>query len=219
MEIIAIYLALLIIPLISTLKIDFFLNKYKNKKNKRKLTGCEVAHDILDSNDLTKVYVVANRSGINKYYSDRKVIKLADDVFDENTIYSLAIGSLMAHEALDDYDKTNKFIHYRDYVYDTVNMGNVLSYILMIIGIVISSYDLMFIALALLILCFAYNALVTGYSRKIIVKTKYDIKLEGYIDKDEINMVNKVLDSFNYIYFTNMIKCVNRIVDLFIPSN
>lgn len=218
MEILIIYIIMLIIPLLSTIVINFGLNKYKKQKNKRNLTGCEVAHEILDAKDLDRVYVVANRSNINKYNSLRKVIKLSDEVFDENTIYGISLGALKAIEATMD-TKKNKFFSFRDRYMDMIMLGTVASYILLIVGLAVGIYEVMTLALALMIISFAFNSLAFFKEKEVIDKCSKVLLKDGYVDKDEFISVSKVMNTYRYIYYADIINCTSRIVDLIIPEN
>lgn len=218
MQILIIYIVLLIIPLLSTFVINFGLENFKNKKNKRKLTGCEVAHEILDSVNLDKVYVVATRANLNNYNSKRKVIKLSDEVFDENTIFGITIGASKAVEATMD-KPNNKVMHTRDSLADMMTIGMIASYILLILGLVLNIFDLMYLALGLNALNFIYNAVMFKNEEKIIDKTIKVITKDGYIDKDEKNDALNILNKYKFTYFANMINCLSRIVDLLFPNN
>lgn len=217
MEILIIYIALLIIPLLSTIVINFGLNKYKNKKNKRKLTGCEVAHEILDSNNLDRVYVVANRANINRYNSVRKVIKLSDEVFDENTIYGIALGTIRAIEAT--LDNKNSIIKFRDKFIDTIMLGTIASYVLLVLGLAVGIYEVMYIALALMIISFIFNTVMFINEKKVIEKCNKVLLKEGYVDKDELDSIDKVLNIYRYNYYADMINCLSRVVEFIIPEN
>ena len=54
----------------------------KNKKNSKNLTGCEVARQILDSNNLEDIYVVEVAGELSDHYDpSRKVVRLSKEVF------------------------------------------------------------------------------------------------------------------------------------------
>ena len=89
-------LLIVIIPALAQLFISINYSKYKRIFNESKITGQEVARKILDSNNLEKIYVVATGGNLTDHYdSSRKVIRLSKDIYDNESIASLAVA---AHE-------------------------------------------------------------------------------------------------------------------------
>ena len=96
MESFILYLLILIIPLIAQLNINSTYAMYKGIKNKKKLSGFEVARKILDENGLTDMYIVEVRGNLTDHYDPRtKVVKLSDSVYDSTSVAALGVA---AHE-------------------------------------------------------------------------------------------------------------------------
>ena len=58
MEIVLIYIAMLLLPIIATIRVKSAYRKFTKVRNTSGMTGCEVAHKILSENGLDNVYVV-----------------------------------------------------------------------------------------------------------------------------------------------------------------
>ena len=217
MNVIILYISLLLIPVIILISDSFVKTKYTKLKNNRVITGCEVAHDILDNKSFDSVYVVNNKQNLNFYDSNRKVIKLSDDVFDETTLYAVSVGIMKATEAVND-NKKNKMMHFRDSLKDIIPMINLLSYILFIVGVLVN-IGICEVALALLILVLIYNVFIFKYEDKVKALALKLIKGEGYIDKEERCDVEKIMSSYRFHGFDEMITSIMNILDALIPDS
>ena len=98
-------LLIVIIPALAQLFISINYSKYKRIFNESKITGQEVARKILDSNNLEKIYVVATGGNLTDHYdSSRKVIRLSKDIYDNESIASLAVAAHECGHAIQDKD-------------------------------------------------------------------------------------------------------------------
>lgn len=217
MNVIILYISLLLIPVIILIGDSIVKTKYTKIKNNRVITGCEVCHDILDNKSFDSVYVVNNKQNLNLYDSNRKVIKLSDDVFDETTLYAVSVGIMKATEAVND-NKKNKMMHLRDSLRNIIPMVNLLSYILFIIG-VLADISICEIALALLILVIIYNIFIFKYEDLVKDNALKLIKGEGYIDKEEREDVKRIMSSYRFHGFDEMITSIINVVDALIPNS
>ena len=104
MIILIIYCVLFIVSLVINIYISLFERKYKTKNNKKKLTGCELSHEILDLDKKANSYILLTK-GDSLYNSLRDTIKLDEDCFDESSIYSLTVSALKTYEAIDNKNK------------------------------------------------------------------------------------------------------------------
>jgi Zn-dependent membrane protease YugP len=115
--------------------------------------------------------------------------------------------------------KKNKFFSFRDRYMDMIMLGTVASYILLIVGLAVGIYEVMTLALALMIISFAFNSLAFFKEKEVIDKCSKVLLKDGYVDKDEFVSVSKVMNAYRYIYYADIINCTSRIVDLIIPEN
>ena len=97
------FLVALVITIYAQFKINSSYSKYKKVKAKQKLTGCDVARQILDKNGLSKVYVVATSGELTDHYDPtRKVVKLSQDIYNGNTIAAISVAAHECGHAMQD---------------------------------------------------------------------------------------------------------------------
>lgn len=71
-------------------------SKYSTTENKKRLTGFDVAREILDRNGLKNITIVETKGKMTDHYDPRrKVVRLSSEVYHGTTISSVAIA---AHE-------------------------------------------------------------------------------------------------------------------------
>ena len=103
MDIAIIFLCILLVPCILFTIINTVYNKYKDVDNKKKLSGFEVAREILDSHGLDKIYIVEVKSNLSDHYdSDHKVLRLSSDVFHGESLTAAAVAARVANYAVQD---------------------------------------------------------------------------------------------------------------------
>ncbi len=148
MDLILIILILLI-PGVAQMFISINYSNYKKQPLEKKMSGQEVAREILDKHGLSNIYVVEVKGNLTDHYDpSRKVVRLSSEVFHGETIAAAAIAAHECGHAIQ--DKENYFmLRLRSLIYPIVNLGTSLSYIIILIGIVMQALDLVYVGIAL----------------------------------------------------------------------
>ena len=146
-------LLIIIIPALAQLFISINYSKYKRIFNESKITGQEVARKILDSNNLEKIYVVATGGNLTDHYdSSRKVIRLSKDIYDNESIASLAVAAHECGHAIQDKDGYF-FMRLRSFIYPIVRIGTMFSYLVIFIGAIAEAMNIIYLGIALVRRC------------------------------------------------------------------
>ena len=114
-------------------------NKYAKVRNKRGITGAQAARAILDRNGLSHIGVETGKGRLSDHYDPRKkVIRLSPDVYSTASIASVSIA---AHEAGHAVQHASHYVPLvlRNTIVPVVNIGSMLSWPLIIIGILLVS--------------------------------------------------------------------------------
>ena len=120
-------------------KVHSAYNKYAKVRNRRGLSGAEAARMILDRNGLSHVAVEMGKGKLSDHYEPgKKRIRLSPDVY--NTA-SVAAVSIAAHEAGHAIQHSARYVPLavRNTIVPVVNIGSMLSWPLIIIGIALVS--------------------------------------------------------------------------------
>lgn len=212
------YLLIIIIPLIAQAKIIGSYNKYKQVKNKQKLSGQEVARKILDYNGLSNVHIVEVKGTLTDHYDpSHKVVRLSSDIYHGETI---AASSVAAHEcghAIQDKDNY-KWMIIRSNLVPLVNFMTYSAYIIFFISILLQiNYITYAIALVFLSLIFQIITLPVEFNASSrALKNLEELEL---LEKKEITGSKEVLDSAALTYVASVISQLLNLIRLLMIYN
>lgn len=143
------YLIALIIPLVAQIYINVCHDKYRRIENKKKLTGFEVARKILDANDLKDIYIVETKGNLTDHYDPRrKTVKLSSDVFNGDSIASMAVAAHECGHAIQDKEGYI-FMKIRSLIFPIVSFGTKIAYVILLIGLIANLMNLIWAGILL----------------------------------------------------------------------
>ncbi len=219
MEYIALYLLILIIPTIASLNINSTYKRYKQEKNKSKLSGFEVARKILDENGLEKMYIVEVQGDLTDHYDpSQKVVRLSTDIFHGETIAAAAVAAHECGHAMQDKDNY-ALMRIRASLVPVVNLVTYISYIVFLISMFFQLFDLMPIAFVSVLISLVFQ-LVTlpvefDASKRALVQLK---KLE-LVDKKEHEGTQKMLRAAALTYVASVVSSVLNLLRIALMLN
>lgn len=136
-----------LITLISQIFINYAYSKYSKVISKKGLTGYMVARNILDSNNLENVKVLKTSGKLTDHYDPgKKVIKLSSEVYESDSIASVAVAAHECGHALQDKDNY-LFLRVRNKLVPLVNFASKLGYISIVIGLLASLTNLIWLGI------------------------------------------------------------------------
>lgn len=137
------------IPLLAQLYVTSNYNKFKSLNNDKSLSGFEVARKILDNNGLNDVYIVEIKGTLSDHYDPtRKTVRLSSLVYHDASIASMAIAAHECGHAIQDKEGYF-FLRIRSLIFPIVNIGTRFSYIVLLIGFISESMNLIAIGILL----------------------------------------------------------------------
>jgi len=146
-----IYLLLiaLILPLLAQGYVMLTYNKYKKEKNSYDITGFDAAREILDKEGLQDMYIVETSGTLSDHYDPvRKTIKLSRDIFHGKSIAAVAIAAHEVGHAIQDKEG-HFFMKIRSLIFPVVKLGTQFAYIVLFVGIILESLNLIWLAIGL----------------------------------------------------------------------
>lgn len=167
---------LIFIPIVITIWAQILVStrysKYSKVANKRGVSGCDVAKEILSRNGLDYVDVVETRGYLSDHFDPRSnVVRLSSAVYNDKSISSAAIAAHEVGHAIQ-YKEGNFFMKIRSFIVPFVNICSKLGYVAIIIGFIFSMLKLVYIGIGTLVVILFFE-LVTlpvefGASRKAL---------------------------------------------------
>ena len=131
-----------VLPLIAQVYVSSTYKKYIKIKSNCGLTGYDMAKKILESNGLVNLYIVETSGTMSDHYDPtRKTVKLSKNVYNGDSISSIAIAAHECGHAIQDKEGYF-FLKVRSAIFPVVNVATRLSYIILLIGVILEYYDL-----------------------------------------------------------------------------
>lgn len=207
-------LLIVIIPALAQLFISVNYNKYKRIFNESKITGQEVARKILDKNNLEKIYVVATGGNLTDHYdSSRKVIRLSKDIYDNESIASLAVAAHECGHAIQDKDGYF-FMRLRSFIYPIVRIGTMFSYLVIFIGAIAEAMNIIYLGIALVALGLIFQLVTLPVEFDASKRALIELKNLGLVTDDELDGAKKMLISAALTYVAGVLSSALELLRL-----
>lgn len=216
-------LILIILPIVLILLSQAYINtsyrKYSRVSIKSKITGASVARMILDKNGLNDVEVVKISGELTDNFNPRtNVVSLSSEVYSGNSIASVAVA---AHECghVIQHKEKYAFIVLRSILVPVVNLTTNLGYIIMLIGIFASVFDMAMIGFIMMCASLLFQ-LVTLPTEFNASKRGRNILLElNVITNDELPYVKSMLNAAAMTYLASFFASITQMLRLFLSIN
>ena len=207
-------LLIVIIPALAQLFISVNYNKYKRIFNESKITGQEVTRKILDKNNLEKIYVVATGGNLTDHYdSSRKVIRLSKDIYDNESIASLAVAAHECGHAIQDKDGYF-FMRLRSFIYPIVRIGTMFSYLVIFIGAIAEAMNIIYLGIALVALGLIFQLVTLPVEFDASKRALIELKNLGLVTDDELDGAKKMLISAALTYVAGVLSSALELLRL-----
>ncbi|MFA5407907.1 MAG: zinc metallopeptidase [Bacilli bacterium] len=194
-------------------------NKYKVVDNEKKVTGFDVARQILDKNGLKDIMIIETKGTMTDHYDPtRKTVKLSSEVYHEATISAMAIAAHECGHVIQHKDKY-QLMMIRNAIVPFVNFASRIGYIVLVIGFLASAFNLAILGIVLLCATLLFQLITLpvefdASSRAIIILSK-----EHLIDKNEKSGVENMLKAAAFTYVASLLSNLLEILRLFLMAN
>lgn len=189
----------------------YLTSTYKNsksKKNGKNLTGCEVARQILDSNNLEDIYVVEVAGELSDHYDpSRKVVRLSKEVFHGDSIASLSIAAHECGHALQDKDDYT-LMRIRSALVPFVNFVTYLGYFGLIVSLFAGVIGYLKLSIGILIVVLLFQLLTLPIEFDASRRALEEIKKLSLVEKKEKEMTVSMLRAAAMTYVASLISLV-----------
>ena len=205
---------ILIIPGIAQIFISINYNKYKCILNNKKISGQEVARKLLDSNNLENIYVVATNGNLTDHYdSSRKVIRLSKDIYNNESIASVAVAAHECGHAIQDKDGYF-FMRLRSFVYPIVRIGTMTSYVIIFLGAIFEAINIIYLGIALVGLGLLFQLVTLPVEFDASKRALEEIKRLDLVSNDELLGAKRMLTSAAFTYVAGVLSSILELLRL-----
>ena len=214
----AIYYGLTAIALIITLGAQWFVNhnykKFLKYNNSKGLKGVDVARKILDMNGLNNVPVVEVSGVLSDHYDPRnKVVRLSNDIYNKDTISSIAVAAHECGHAIQDKDGYT-FMKIRSLIAPFASISSKLGYVAIMIGLLFSLFDLILLGIGLELVILLFQLVTLPVEFNASHRALKILNDDHLIETDEVKNCRKVLTAAALTYVASVAASVLEILRL-----
>ena len=207
------------ITIFAQVRITSAYNKYKKVQNKRKISGFEVAKEILDKNGLSNVYVTEAKGELTDcYVSDRKVIRLSTDIFHGTTIASASVAAHEVGHAIQDKENYS-YMRLRHSLFPIVNFCSYAGYIAILIGVFFNSGKLMWLGIGLELVILFFQLITLPVEFDASRRAEEQLLKNNLLDKSEGDSSKKVLGAAAFTYVASVLTTLFQIFRLILSAS
>ncbi len=197
-----------IIVLSAQIQLTSTYKEAKQKKNKRRLTGCEIAREILDKNELSNVYVVEVAGELSDHYDpSRKVVRLSHDVFHGDSIAAMSIAAHECGHALQDKEEYT-LMRIRAALVPFVNLVTYLGYAGLIISLFAGVIGYLKLSIAVLIVVLLFQLITLPIEFDASRRALKQLENLSISEEEEKQSTEKMLKAAAMTYVASLISLV-----------
>lgn len=202
---IIIIIAILTIPAIAQALISIRYKRYSGIENTQKLSGFETARKILDANGLSDMDIVAVPGSLTDHYDpSRKVVRLSQSNFNENSIAAMAVAAHECGHAIQ--DKEGYFMmRLRSAIVPVVKIGTTVSYIIIAIAFIFEILGLFYVGIACSCLGLLFQLITLPVEFNASSRAEKQLKMLGLTSKSDDKGTKKVLGAAAMTYVAGML--------------
>jgi len=206
--------AIITVPLLAQLYIKSTYGKYLDVENDNKISGFEVARKILDANGLNNIHIVSTSGVLSDHYDPRrKVVRLSDDVFNGESVASLAVAAHECGHAIQDKEGY-ALMKIRSALVPVVNIGTSISYFIILIGFVLQVLNLVYLGIALTALGLLFQLVTLPVEINASRRAGVQIKTLGIASAVDSDGTKKVLTAAAMTYLAGVVASALQILRL-----
>lgn len=195
-------------------RINSAYSKYKKIDNSKKITGSEVARNILDANGLSNIYVVETKGTLTDHYDPtRKVIRLSSEIFHGETIASLSVAAHECGHAIQDKEGYS-FMRIRSKLVPVVNLVSYLGYFGIIIGVLAGVSGYLLIGIITLLATIVFQLVTLPVEFDASKRAGEQLEKLNLINSDEKSGVKSVLGAAAFTYVASLLSSLLNLLRL-----
>ena len=204
----------LLITLVAQGYVSFTYNKFSKILNKKAITGKEVARYILDKNNLSSIKVGEVNGSLTDYYDPKnKCVMLSSDVYEKNSVASLAVASHECGHAIQDKDNY-VFMRIRSSLVPLVNFSSKMGYFAILIGIIFSFTSFIYIGIILEIVILLFQLVTLPVEINASKRALNELKTSSLLEERELKSAKKVLIAAALTYVASVATTIIEILRL-----
>lgn len=212
-------IAMLIIPLYASMKVQGTFAKYSNKRTLSGYTGEEAARRILAINNIN-IPIKPVRGSMTDFYDPvHKELALSQTVYGANSIAALGVAAHEVGHAIQDANNY-AFLRFRHAIYPVTNFASRLSMPLIVIGLLLGNFTpLVGLGIVLFAITTLFAIITLPVEFNASKRALLSLEASGILTADELVGAKKVLDAAALTYVAAAMASILSLIRLIMISN
>lgn len=204
----------LIITIVAQILVSVRYSKFKKILNGKKISGFEVAKNILTRHDLDDIYIVETTGELTDHYDPgKKVIRLSHDIFHGESIASCAVASHEVGHAIQ-YKEGNPLIKIRSFIFPFVSFCSKFGYIVIIFSFIVGQIQFLYLGIIMLAFILLFQLITLPVEFDASKKALIELEKEQILTKEELAGAKEVLSAAALTYVASLATTVLEILRL-----
>jgi len=190
----------LLITVIAQIHVHSTFSKFSKIGNSRGLTGAEAARQMLLENGITNVTIEPIPGSMTDHYDPTtNTIRLSEDVYNVPSVAAVGVAMHEAGHALQ-YASGYAPIRLRNAIVKSTNISSWVSYFLVLIGIMASSYNLMTLGIIFFCVVIFFQLVTLPVEFNASGRAVRTLQSGGWLTAEEISGVKQTLSAAALTY-------------------
>lgn len=206
------------ISLLITVAAQIFVNltykKFARIKNKKNLTGSQVAKTILLANGLSKIQLTQTQGNLTDHFDPRtKTVALSAEIYTQTSVGALAVAAHECGHVLQEKDNF-RFLRWRSTLIPVVNFASYAGYIAIVIGLIFSSANIFWFGILFEVLILAFQLITLPVEFDASRRALAQLQKLDLCTSAELPQAKKVLTAAALTYVASVLAALLQIIRL-----
>ncbi len=203
-----------IITLSAQLYISSSYRKFKKVTINKNINGKAAARKVLDKNGLSNVEILKVSGSLTDHYDpSRKTVSLSTDIYEDNSIASIAVACHECGHAIQDKEGY-LMLRIRHALIPLVNISSYAGYIAIMIGVFFSFIKLVWLGIIFEVVILLFQLVTLPVEFNASSRALKQIKELGLLSKDELKGARTMLVAAALTYVASVAATVLEILRL-----
>lgn len=206
-----------VLCMLASAKVQTTFKKYAKMRAVSGLTGAEAAERILRANGIMDVQIEHISGSLSDHYDPgRKVLRLSDDVYSSNSIAAVGVAAHECGHALQHHYGYAP-LALRSILVPIVNIGSKLAFPVIILGIIISSFDVLVpIGILLFGLTVVFSLVTLPVEFNASRRAVAVLEQQGILYDTELTGAKKVLTAAAMTYVASAVSAILQLLRIWL---
>lgn len=203
-----------IISLIASMNVKSTFNRYDKYNSRSGLTGAMAAQEILRAAGITNVRIERVSGNLTDHYSPKEgVLRLSDSVYNSTSVAAIGVAAHECGHAMQ-YDEEYFPIKIRAAVIPIANIGSVLSWPIILLGLFLGATGLMQLGVVLFSLVVVFQLLTLPVEFDASARALRTLRERNMLESSELTGARKVLTAAALTYVAALLTSILQLLRL-----